>query len=590
MISIDLPISKSIVNRRLIIQAMHGDPLMEVTCAMPDDVRLLHDALGQLRQAQQGQSITIDCHNCGTAMRFLTAYCAQLDGYEVVLTGDNRMYERPIQQEVEALHQCGAQIMYIDKDGFPPLRIVGTKLLRHKVTIQRPLSTQFISALLLIGIEVTTDVQSPYISMTQQMLKGYDTMERDWSAAAFWYEYVALHGGEVLLNELQPDSLQGDRVVADLFRALGVETYFINAGARIVREHATDKSLLQVDFRCCPDLYPAVAITCRQLHKPLQATGTDALPYKESNRLESVAQSLPNADHRVAMALLAADLPCDDTDCITKSYPLFSQQLNKIKQTSHSQSTYPFTIVIPRRGINDDNLGKKYALRQLISAATTDYVWMMDDDVQPSVASKWDRLKLSGADMYILPLRMQGGSSLIERLQQAEYAAMQELTMQTAKRGRAVMCSGANLIVNRTRWLEGYEDLHIEIPSGDDMFALESFRRRGLRIEVIDEPDYTATITAHTSLRSLLRQRMRWAGKAPHYTDAYILRCGCAVVLANLCQLVCPLVILIKFPVEYSLIKKRDPKVSFGVALLLEVLYPFYVLLCLVGGLFRKQW
>lgn len=590
MISIDLPISKSIVNRRLIIQAMHGDPLMEVTCAMPDDVRLLHDALGQLGQVQQGQSITINCHNCGTAMRFLTAYCAQLDGCEVVLTGDNRMYARPIQQEVAALRQCGAQITYIGTEGFPPLRIKGTHLSHQTVTINQPLSTQFVSALMLIGIEVITDVQSPYIQMTQQILRGYDIIERDWSAAAFWYEYIALHGGEILLKELRSDSLQGDRVVVDVFRALGVETYFINAGARIVRERETDRSPLQVDFRCCPDLYPAVAITCSQLHKPLQATGIEALPYKESNRLDSVAQLQVNADHRMAMALMAADLPCNDTGCITKSYPLFSQQLEEVKQIKNAQPTFPFTIIIPRRGINDDNLGKKHALHQLIRAATTDYVWMMDDDVQPSMASQGGRLPLSGADMYILPLRMQGGLSLIERLQQAEYAAIQELTMRTAKRGRAVMCSGANLIVNRQRWLESYEDLHADIPSGDDMFALESFRRRGLRIEVIDEPDYTATISAQTSLRSLLRQRMRWAGKAPHYTDAYILRCGRIVVLANLCQLLCPLIILIKFPIEYSLIKKRDPEVSFGVALLLEVLYPFYMLLCLVGGFFRKQW
>jgi len=185
---------------------------------------------------------------------------------------------------------------------------------------------------------------------------------------------------------------------------------------------------------------------------------------------------------------------------------------------------------------------------------------------------------------------MEGGNSLLEKLQIAEYAAIQELTMQTAKRGRAVMCSGANLLVNREEWLKSWPDLHSEIPSGDDMFLLESFRRRGLRIMALDRPDLTATIQAVPNLRALLRQRMRWAGKASHYTDRYIIRYGALVLLANLLQLVCPLVLLVKFPMEYRLIKKRDPKVSFAIALILEIVYPFYILLCIFGGCLRRSW
>ena len=171
--------------------------------------------------------------------------------------------------------------------------------------------------------------------------------------------------------------------------------------------------------------------------------------------------------------------------------------------------------------------------------------------------------------------------------------------MRTAKRGRAVMCSGANLIVRREVWLACESELHPEIPSGDDMFLLEAVKRKGYQIAVIDEPEYTAVVRPAPTWRAFFRQRMRWAGKAPKYTDKDIIRCGAAVAAANILQLLCPLVILIKFPIEYSLIKKRiSPSFRKGsgaglffIALLLEILYPFYLLICLVGGLFRsKEW
>jgi cellulose synthase/poly-beta-1,6-N-acetylglucosamine synthase-like glycosyltransferase len=204
-----------------------------------------------------------------------------------------------------------------------------------------------------------------------------------------------------------------------------------------------------------------------------------------------------------------------------------------------------------------------------------------------------DPAKVKGTDLLILPLRMQSENekpSLLERLQIAEYAAIQQLTIETAKRGHAVMCSGANLIAKRDRWLESYPDLHPEIPSGDDMFLLESFKRRGLKIAVCENEELTAIIRPHTSWRAFFHQRMRWAGKAPKYTDKDIVRCGAIVLLANLLQLVCPLVLLVKFPIEYTLIKKRDASVSLFTALLLEILYPFYTLISIVGGIFRRQW
>ena len=174
--------------------------------------------------------------------------------------------------------------------------------------------------------------------------------------------------------------------------------------------------------------------------------------------------------------------------------------------------------------------------------------------------------------------------------QMAEYAAIQELTIQRAKAGKAVMCSGANLIVKREVWLACEEELHKEIPSGDDMFLLEAVKRHGYTVTCIDEPDFTAIVRPLTSWRAFFRQRMRWAGKAPNYTDKDIIRCGRRVALANILQFLCPLLILIKFPIEFRLIRKREPQTSWLVALLLEIFYPIYLLVCLIGGLFRKQW
>ncbi len=564
---------------------------MEVSCAMPDDVCLIHDVLRSLTNGEGG---VFHLFNCGTALRFLTAYCAQLDGADVVLDGDERLRERPIAQLVEALRSCGASIDYVAREGYAPLHIVGRHLVPPKggVVLAHPLSTQMVSALLLIGLPVQTDCRSPYIEMTKYLIANRELcivhreLEKDWSAASYWYEYIALHGGELHMAGLCQDSLQGDRVVADLFRPLGVETTYTDTGVTIARRGRVSLWPRVVDFSACPDLYPAVAITYRQLGKPLIARGTRSLRYKESDRLAALAAGVSYHDHRIAMALLASDLPCDDTDCISKSYPDFRCQISDV---SIQMSDVRFQTIIPRRGINDDGLGKKHALHKLITAATVPYVWLQDDDVLPAPGQN-ATLTLPPADLYILPLKMEGGPSLLEQLQVAEYAAIQEVTMRTAKRGRAVMCSGANLLVNRERWLESWSDLHQDIPSGDDMFLLESFRRRGLRIVAVDRPEWTATVQAETSWRAFWRQRMRWAGKAPHYTDPFIRRYGAVVLGANLLQLVCPLVLLVKFPMEYSIIKNRDPKVSVWIALILEIVYPYYILLCLLGGCFRRSW
>jgi len=510
---------------------------MRVSSDMPDDILVLHDALARLRDYKKGIPLTLHLKNCGTALRFLQVHIAQCyPGEPITLTGDPRLMER---------------------DGKP--------------------TSQTHSALLMHGVEVEDD--SPYVEMTRRVIAAYPNvpLEADWSAAAFWYEYIAIHGGSLFLEGLTPDSLQGDRIVADIYaKHFGVQTIFTPTGIEIKSGALPMQHLCILDFSNTPDLYPSVALTCERLGITLQATGTERLRFKESDRLEAVRLHEVRNDHRMAMALMCADYPVsiEEQACIAKSYPNFVPQ-----------------HITPIKGVNDDHLGKKHALSKLIHAATSEFVWLHDDDVVlPPACEK--AVMLEG-DLIILPLRMESLSdkpTLLERLQIAEYAAIQELTMRTAQQGKAVMCSGANLIVRRDVWLECEKELHPEIPSGDDMFLLEAVKRRGYKISVIDKPEYTAIVRPLTSWKAFFRQRMRWAGKAPKYTDRDIIRCGRIVAVANIFQILCPLIILVKFPIEYNLIKAREPQTKWHVALLLEILYPFYLLICLIGGLFRKSW
>ena len=543
---ITLPISKSIANRILLLQAIHGDPLMRVSSDMPDDVIVLHDALARLRDYKKGEPLTLYLKNCGTALRFLQVHLAKCyPGEPITLTGDERLMER---------------------DGKP--------------------TSQTTSALILHGEDIPVEPdESPYITMSRKIAEAYPnvSLEADWSSAAFWYEYVAIHGGELLLEGLQKDSLQGDCIVADIYaKHFGVETTFADNGAQIKKSPISNlQSPITIDFTHCPDLYPAVALTCEKLSIELRATGTERLRYKESDRKEAVRLHEVRNDHRMAMSLMCADYPVsiEEQACIAKSYPEFSCQYSAIS----------IQHITPIKGVNDDHLGKKHALSKLIHAATSEYVWLHDDDiVLPKAANvQSDKVQCTKADLIILPLRMESENeqpSLLEKLQIAEYAAIQELTMRTAQRGHAVMCSGANLIVRREVWLACEPELHPEIPSGDDMFLLEAVKRHSYTVSVIDDPDYTAIVRPQTSWHAFFRQRMRWAGKAPHYTDRDILCCGALVLMTNILQLLFPPFILITFPIGWSLIRSH-----FWVSLLLAILYPYYMFFCLLGGLFRKD-
>ncbi len=318
---------------------MRGDDLAlpEPVADLPDDVRLMHSVLSNRKVGKQ----MVNVENCGTAMRFLTAFFACQPDMDVVIDGTDRMRKRPIGQLVDALRELDADIEYLGEQGFPPLHIKGKKLKQKEVFLSHPQSTQFVSALLLIDVKVDTDIRSPYIDMTRQILNGNyseDSFEMCWSSAAFWYEAVALYGGEMLLEGLSLESIQGDRKVADIFRQLGVQTEVMNGGILISRSAEPMIEELALDFSTCPDLYPAVFATCVRLGIKMQFTGLESLPLKESNRLEAMRQmEEPDrhvcssfADHRIAMALLVAGMEVDDTDCIRKSYPRFLEQWQRL--------------------------------------------------------------------------------------------------------------------------------------------------------------------------------------------------------------------------------------------------------------------
>lgn len=269
---------------------------------MPDDVLVLHEALARLREYKKGVPLTLHLKNCGTALRFLHVHLEKCyPGEPITLTGDPRLMER---------------------DGKP--------------------TSQTISARILHGESIPPEPnESPYITMSRHMAEAYSEaglLEPDWSAAAFWYEYIAIHGGELLLEDLTDESLQGDRIVADIYAEyFGVVTTFVPEGAILQAEPVLQRSGLTatrsynevvIDFVNIPDLYPAIALTCERLGITLHATGTERLRYKESDRLEAVRLHEVRNDHRMAMALMAADFPVsvEEQACIAKSYPTFVSQ------------------------------------------------------------------------------------------------------------------------------------------------------------------------------------------------------------------------------------------------------------------------
>lgn len=577
-----MPISKSIANRVLVRKALRGEDLRSfLRNDMPEDVRVMAACLSAEAPKK------LDVGNCGTAMRFLTAYFAAKEGADLIIDGCARMRERPMGQEVEALRELGAEIDYLGKPGFPPLHIHGRKLQQKRVHIAQPQSTQFVSALLLIGADVTTDAESPYIEMTKAVVSGREEMEADWSAAAFWFERKALGlVGELEFPGLKENSLQGDKAVADIFRRIEART------------------LKELDCSRFPDLVPAIAVTCHALRLDVKLIGTESLRLKESDRMRVLEENfrrikrgvfplLSCEDHRIAMAFMAAGYAVDNTACIRKSYPRFLEQLLDITRlvvTANGQKDGKTdirtdgltTLMVPDRG-----KGRKQALSDGMSVMYTRYVWINGTDVEwPDILPP----RLPEADLIILPLRMTApNGTLLEHLQQIEFAAIQELALRSARRGHPALCFGSNMIVNREAWTASWPYLHHNTAWGEDMFLLESFKRRGRRIVMLEH--YAASVQAQPTWRDVVGLRKKRAGELLHYRDRDFQLLCASVLVSNLLVVACPPWLVIKWIADTLLVRSRLPRMRhlLGKTLLMTVVYPWYVLAMLIAGLFSKR-
>jgi 3-phosphoshikimate 1-carboxyvinyltransferase len=313
--------SKSETNRLLLLQALYPNLVLENT-STSDDSEVMIKALGAQYPIPKTQYPKIDVHHAGTAMRFLTAYFAAQDGFEVQLTGSSRMKERPIKILVDALNQLGAEITYFEKEGFPPLKIKGKKLTESKVSLPANVSSQYISALLLIapklenGLELTLEgeiTSVSYIKMTLALLNeiGVETsfvenkiivkpqsaiqnsefaIESDWSSASYWYSIVALSeiGTQITLSSFKENSLQGDFALVEIYKNFGVETVF-NTNHMLLRKVENLKpETLNLKLNNSPDIAQTIAVTCFGLGISCHLTGLHTLKIKETDRLEAL--------------------------------------------------------------------------------------------------------------------------------------------------------------------------------------------------------------------------------------------------------------------------------------------------------------
>ena len=387
---INLPASKSISNRALILNALSYSPYDIENLSDSDDTRVMVRVF-------DSNDTKFDIGAAGTAMRFLTAFLAKTVG-EWQITGSERMKNRPIRILVDALNQLGARIEYLEKEGYPPLKILGSALTGGEISLNGSVSSQYISALMMIapymqnGLKITLEgkiISKPYIIMTQKMMAEFGVnadftdniidikpqtysptrfgVESDWSAASYWYEILSLAGkGKIHLKGLKKESYQGDCKVAELFEQLGVKTEFDKDGVIISANNKPETPCFEYDFTNEPDLAQTFAVSCCLKNIPFTFSGLQSLKIKETNRIAALINELGKLgyvlyepaegqlawngercvatenpviatydDHRMAMAFAPAalfqPLTIEHPEVITKSYPGFWKDLSKLE-------------------------------------------------------------------------------------------------------------------------------------------------------------------------------------------------------------------------------------------------------------------
>ena len=375
---VTLPASKSESNRALMIAAYGGFAPDFQNLSDSNDTQVLNEALVSMsfqhgvvrgRESMHTKASFIDIADCGTAARFMTTYMACHEG-EWILMGTERMKQRPILPLVKSLRELGADIQFVEKEGCLPLRIKGKPITGGKAQIDMHQSSQFASSLLLaapmwpegLEMDLVGELTSlPYLEMTLTMMRHFGAeVERngrtisvnpkpyqsnsfvvsgDWSAASYWYEMAALSEEcEIRLRGLSLSSLQGDVVIMDWMKQLGVGT-FVEKDAVVLRKIPFEKHSVCFDFAAHPDLYPTMAATCAGLNVDATFTGLDNLALKESDRVGAMQAELSKLgsrplrfcshnDHRIVMALaplalLYGSISFDHPEVVEKSYPGF---------------------------------------------------------------------------------------------------------------------------------------------------------------------------------------------------------------------------------------------------------------------------
>ncbi|WP_298878841.1 3-phosphoshikimate 1-carboxyvinyltransferase [uncultured Polaribacter sp.] len=319
--------SKSESNRLLILQNLFPEITIDNLSDSDDSVHMQH--------ALSTKDEVVNIGHAGTAMRFLTSYFAVKEGRETVLTGSERMQNRPIEILVDALKDLGANISYEDKVGYPPIRIKGTTITKDKVQINGNVSSQYISSLLLIAsklengleIELIGKITSvPYINMTLSLLtqlgiessfegniikvnpkKNIDkqtvVVESDWSSASYFYSIIALAdiGSEITLSAYKEESLQGDSCLATIYEHFGVTTTFGENSITLKKVRATKKETLEIDLKNAPDIAQTIAVTCFAEEIACNLTGLHTLKIKETDRLVALHDELSNLGANIAV-------------------------------------------------------------------------------------------------------------------------------------------------------------------------------------------------------------------------------------------------------------------------------------------------
>lgn len=325
--TIEISGSKSISNRLLILHQLFNNIEIK-NLSNSQDTQLLEKALNS-------NSETIDIHHAGTAMRFLTSYFSIQEGKTVVLTGSERMKQRPIKFLVDALRELGAEISYLEKEGFPPLKITGKKIEKNTVTISANISSQFISSLMLIGAKLENGLEiilegkvtsKPYLEMTLKILRTVGIanhwegntikiepmnsnnhaekhlqnipfiVESDWSSASYFYSLAAISRETVNLKSFKPYSLQGDSALREIYwKFFGVNTISEGAEAKIslLPEHYFNfPEKIVLNMNDCPDIAQTLCVTATALKIPFEITGLETLKVKETDRLLALKNEL----------------------------------------------------------------------------------------------------------------------------------------------------------------------------------------------------------------------------------------------------------------------------------------------------------